>query len=133
MRRLLPALAAAAACAGASSREPACAAPAERVEIRLIQVGWNVIDPGGQSLDLMTRPRRDPRQAEALASHLLDQCRKGAAMERLQDSYSDVPGGTLVVGPQAEVPFKGVALCLQKDECALVRSETAFHVLKRID
>lgn len=53
-------------------------------------------------------------------------------MESLQDRYSEVPAGSVVVGRQAKVPFKAVALCLQKNECALVRSNVAFHVLKRI-
>ena len=54
-------------------------------------------------------------------------------MEALQDRYSEVPGGSIVVGPQAKVPFKAAALCLQKNECTIVRSNVAFHVLKRID
>lgn len=131
----LAALAAVAGCVSAPTRDPAaCAAPADRVEIRQIQVGWNRFDPGVQPPVVdPARPSRDPRQAESLASDLLAQCRKGARMEALQDRYSEVPGGSIVVGPKANVPFKAAALCLQKNECALVRSKVAFHVLKRID
>jgi len=53
-------------------------------------------------------------------------------MESLQDRYSEAPAGSVVIGRQAKVPFKAVALCLQKNECALVRSSAAFHVVKRI-
>ncbi len=129
------ALAAASGCASSAVREPTCANPADRAEIEQIQIGWTRLDPGLQRpIEDPTMPRsRDPRQAEALAGDLLAQCRKGARMEALQDRYSEVPGGSIVVGPQARVPFKGAALCLKKNECALVRSNVAFHVLKRID
>jgi hypothetical protein len=128
-------LAAAFACASSGVRDPACANPADRAEIQQIQIGWTRLDPGLQRpIEDPTLPRsRDPRQAEALAGDLLAQCRKGSRMEPLQDRYSEVPGGSVVVGPQAGVPFKGAALCLQKNECAVVRSNVAFHVLKRID
>lgn len=108
------------ACASAPTRDPgACATPADRAEILQVQVDAR-------------RPGRDVRQAESLANDLLAQCKKGASMESLQDRYSEVPAGSVVVGRQAKVPFKAVALCLQKNECALVRSNVAFHVLKRI-
>jgi hypothetical protein len=128
-------LAAAFGCASSGVREPNCADPANRAEIQQIQIGWTRLDPGLQRpIEDPTMPRsRDPRQAEALAGDLLAQCRKGARMEALQDRYSEVPGGSIVVGPQASVPFKRAALCLQKSECAVVRSKVAFHVLKRID
>jgi hypothetical protein len=123
-----------AACASAPVREPSCTAPANRVEIQHIQVGWHRQDPTIQSPVVDPRvPTRDPRQAEDLARNLLDQCRSGAAVEALQDRYSEVPGGSIVVGPRSNVPFRTAALCMQKKECALVRSNVAFHVLKRID
>ena len=78
-------------------------------------------------------PTRDPRQAEDLARNLLDECRSGTAMEPLQDRYSEVPGGSIVVGARSNVPFRAAALCMRKNECAVVRSNVAFHVLKRID
>lgn len=129
------AVAATFACASSGVRDPACANPADRAEIQQVQIGWTRLDPGLQRpVEDPTMPRsRDPRQAEALAGDLLSQCRKGARMEALQDRYSEVPGGSIVVGPQATVPFKAAALCLQKNECTLVRSNVAFHVLKRID
>jgi hypothetical protein len=128
-------LAAASGCASSGVRGPACASPADRAEIEQIQIGWTRLDPGLQRPveDPNVARSRDPRQAEALAGDLLEQCRKGASMESLQLRYSEVPGGSVVVGPQARVPFKGAALCLRKNECAVVRSNIAFHVLKRID
>jgi len=121
-------LAASFACASASVREPTCATPLARVEIQQVQIGWQRLDPPVDP----RAPTRDSREAEALAKNLLAQCRKGSPMELLQDRYSEVPGGSVVVGPRANVPFKSAALCMQKNECALVRSDVAFHVLKRI-
>lgn len=123
-----------AACASAPVPEPSCTAPASRVEIQQIQVGWQRQDPTIQRPVVDPRvPTRDPRQAEELARSLQDQCRSGGAMEPLQDRYSEVPGGSVVVGPRSNVPFRTAALCMRKSECALVRSNIAFHVLKRID
>jgi len=135
MKTLLIGIAASLACASAPIRDPAaCSAPADRVEIQQVQIGWNRLDPGLRPpVTDVARPSRDPRQAESLANDLLAQCRKGARMDALQDRYSEVPGGSIVVGPQANVPFKAAALCLKKNECAVVRSNVAFHVLKRID
>jgi hypothetical protein len=126
--------AACAACSSAPVREPSCTTPASRVEVQQIQVGWQRLDPTLQRPVVDPRtPTRDPRQAEELARNLLDQCRSGAAIEPLQDRYSEVPGGSIVVGPRSNVPFRTAALCLQKNECGLIRSNVAFHVLKRID
>jgi hypothetical protein len=120
MRSAVAWLAACAACASAPPKDPSrCADPAARAEVQQIQIGWSA--------------GRDPKQAEALANDLYSQCRKGAAMDGLQDRYSDVPGGSIVVGPQARVPYKAAALCLRKNECAVVRGASAFYVLKRID
>jgi hypothetical protein len=132
MKRLL--ICAALGCASASPREPTCTAPAGRVEIQQVQVGWQRLDPTMQRPIVDPRvPTRDPRQAEDLARDLLGQCRSGAAMESLQDRYSEAPGGSVVVGRRSELPFRNAALCLRKGECALIRSNVAFHVLKRID
>lgn len=126
-------LAATLACASAQTHGGDCAAPADRVEIQQIQVGWQRLDRRLQRPIVDPRvPTRDPDEAEALAKDLLARCRNGAPMAPLQDTYSEVPGGSVVVGPRANVPFKATALCLQKNECALVRSNIAFHVLKRI-
>jgi parvulin-like peptidyl-prolyl cis-trans isomerase-like protein len=135
MRLLSLCIATTVACASTPTRNPAaCAAPADRAEIQQVQVGWNRLDPGNQPPIVdPSKPSRDPRQAESLANELLAQCRKGARMEPLQDKYSEVPGGSVVVGPQAKIPFRAAALCLQKNECALVHSKVAFHVVKRID
>ena len=73
-----------AACASAPLREPSCTAPANRVEIQHVQVGWQRQDPTIQSPVVDPRvPTRDPRQAEDLARNLLDECRSGSAMEVL--------------------------------------------------
>jgi hypothetical protein len=129
-----PAAVLCAACASAPTRDPAaCAVPHDRVEVEQVQIGWNRLDPGNQPpvVDL-DRPSRDPRQAETLANQLLARCRTGAKMEPLQEKYSEVQPGSLVIGPNADVPYRAVALCLQPNECAVVRSRIAFHVLKRI-
>ena len=124
---------AATACASASPREPSCTTPAERAEIQQVQVGWQRLDPPLQRPIVDPRvPTRSPREAEQLATDLLEQCRRGAAMDALQDRFSEVPGGTVVVGQRADVPFKSAALCLKPGECAMVHSNIAFHVLKRI-
>ena len=132
--RPCPAIALCLACASAPTRDPAaCSAPEGRVEVEQVQVGWNRLDPGEQPpiVDL-ERPSRDPRQAETLANELLAQCRNGAKMDKLQEKYSEVQPGSLVIGAHADVPYKAAALCLQPNECAMVRSKIAFHVLKRI-
>jgi hypothetical protein len=129
-----PAIALCLACASAPTRDPAaCNAPEGRVEVEQVQIGWNRLDPGEQPpiVDL-DRPSRDPRQAETLANELLAQCRKGANMDKLQEKYSEAQPGSLVIGAHADVPYKAAALCLQPNECAMVRSKIAFHVLKRI-
>ena len=130
MRFLLAGLTAI-ACASAPVRDPSgCAAPVERAEIQQVQIGWK--RPGARAVEA-SLPSRDEKQAEELAGDLFAQCRNGARMDTLQDRYSDAPGGSILVGPQARVPFRGAALCLPKNECALVRSDAAWHVLKRID
>ena len=93
-----------AACASAPLREPSCTAPANRVEIQHVQVGWQRQDPTIQSPVVDPRvPTRDPRQAE------------------------------VIIETSEYIRCKAAALCLQPDECAVVRSNVAFHVLKRID
>jgi hypothetical protein len=129
-----PAFALCAACASAPTRDPAaCAVPSDRVEVEQVQIGWNRLDPGDQPPIVdVARPSRDPRQAETLANQVLAECRRGAKMEPLQEKYSEAQPGSLVIGTHADVPYKAAALCLQPDECALVRSKIALHVLKRI-
>jgi len=132
--RLLLAGLCAIGCASAPVRDPSgCGAPAERAEIQQVQVGWKRPEASRSQAVDPSQPSRDERQAEELASELFAQCRKGARMDALQDRYSEAPGGSILVGPQARVPFRGAALCLPKTECALVRSDAAYHVLKRID
>jgi hypothetical protein len=128
-------LSALAACASSQMRGPECSVPADRVEIQQVQVGWNRLSRAVAPAPIVD-PRvtnRTPEDAEALAKDLLAKCRNGEAMEPLQDRYSEVPGGTIVVGPRADLPFKSGALCMQKGECAVVRSDVAFHVLKRVN
>jgi hypothetical protein len=134
MKLSLPCALFCAACASSQVREPSCTTPATRAEIQQIQVGWQRPDLTVQRSTVDPRvPTRDPRQAEDLARDLLDQCRAGAAVEPLQDRYSEAPGGSIVVGARSNVPFRAAALCMRKNECALIRSNVAFHVLKRID
>ena len=75
---------AATACASVSPREPACTTPAERAEIQQVQVGWQRLDPPLQRPIVDPRvPTRAPREAEQLATDLLEQCRRGAEDSRL--------------------------------------------------
>jgi hypothetical protein len=122
-----------AACATAAPKEPTCAVPADRAEIQQVQVGWQRLDPPLQRPIVDPRvPSRSTREAEQLANDLLEQCRRGESVEQMQDKYSEVPGGTVVVGPRADVPYRSAALCMKPGECALIRSNIAFHLLKRI-
>src|SRR2546428_2427360 len=127
------ALAVTLACASTPTSDPGtCATPADGAEVLQIRGAWNRTHvPGRQPVADASRPSRDVRQAESLAKDLLAQCRNGASMESLQDRYSEVPAGSVVVGRQAKVPFKTVALCLRQNDVALVRSSLAFHVGKR--
>jgi hypothetical protein len=124
-----------AACASAQRSGPQCAAPADRVEVQQVQVGWQRLSRAVAPAPIVD-PRittRTPEDAEALATDLLGKCRSGERMEALQDRYSEVPGGSVLVGPNSDVPFRAAALCLQKNDCALIRSDVAFHVVKRIE
>jgi hypothetical protein len=124
-----------AACASApATREPeACNQPAVRAEVEQIQIGWNRLDPGEQPPIVdVAHPSRDPRQAESLANELLVRCKKGEKMAPLQDKYSEVQPGTLMLGADSAMPFKAASLCLRPGECAMVRGKIAFHVVKRI-
>ena len=122
------------ACASAPTRDPsACPSPAERVEVEQIQVGWNRFDTGNNPPVVdVDRPSRDERQAATLANELMAKCAQGAKLEALQDKYSEAQGGSVVLGRNSDVPYKAAALCLQPNECVVVRSKIAFHVLKRI-
>ena len=115
-------------------RDPAsCEAPAERVEVEQVQVGWNTFTPPGLPTVMnVEHPTRDERQAEALANELLKQCQQGVPMAPLQDKFSEVPGGSQVLGANSDVGYKGAALCLKPGECAVARSNVAWHVIKRI-
>ncbi len=124
-----------AACASTPIRESdRCDAPAERVEVEEIQVGWNVYSPPGRPpvVDMRHPTTRDQKQAEALTSDLLEQCKKGVPMGALQERFSEVPPGSQVIGANSKVDYKATALCLQPGECAAVRGKIAFHVVKRI-
>jgi len=132
--RLAAVLVLCAGCASGPRPDPAaCAAPADRVEVEQVQFGWNRVDYENRPpvVDVQ-RPSRDVRQTESLAEELLAQCRKGVPMAPLQDKFSEVPGGSQVLGPNSDVDYKAAALCLQPGECVVVRGKVAFHLLKRV-
>ena len=122
----------------------ACAAPAPRppprvtdeAQIQQIQVGWlQVRNPRPDSPPVQVLnggPAPDERQARETAETLLDKCRKGAPMEPLQKQYSEEPPGTLAIDAKTQSPLRDQALTLQPGECALVRSNYALHVIKRV-
>lgn len=122
------------ACASAQTRDKgACPAPADRVEIERIQLGWTRVDYDNRPPVLDSQnPSRDLRQTESLATQLLEQCRKGTPMGPLQDRFSEVAGGSQVLGTHSDVDYKSAALCLQPGECAAVQGKVAFHIIKRI-
>ena len=106
------------------------------VEIVHVQVGWMQITPGQpykppvEILNGGAAP--DPRHAEEIAQNILAQCEKGAPMAPLQQKYSESDLGTMTVDDATRQPFRDLALGLQNGECAMMRSDYAFHVLKRV-
>ena len=134
MRWLL--LAAVAGCAGASPRQSACTAPAERAEVAQIQVGWNAMSSGRPQdppVVNMRNPQRYEQDAERMAQDLLARCRKGEPLAPLQEKFSEVSPGTSVIDASSDAPYREAALCLQPGECAVVHGPSAWHVLKRVN
>ena len=128
-----------AACASAPrAPEPSsCDTPSPSAEVEQIQVGWNAA-LSGRPEDLpivdVARPVRYERQASDLAAQLLDQCRAGKpSFESLQKKYSEADPGAETIDARDKAPYRAAALCLKPNECALVRSNYAFHVVKRIN
>jgi hypothetical protein len=122
----------------------ACAAPAPRppprvadqVQVQQIQVGWLQLASGRPDrppVEILNGGRApDEVEAGEIAQNLLDKCRKGAPMEPLQKQYSEEPPGTFALDAQSKSPLRDQALALQPGECALVRSNSALHVIKRV-
>ena len=123
-------------CASAQPRPQGCGAPAERVEVAQIQIGWNAMLTGRpQELPVVNElnPQRYERDAEQLAVDLLRRCEKGEPLAPLQQQYSEVGPGTSVIDASSGVPFRDAALCLKPGQCALVHGPAAYHVVKRLN
>jgi hypothetical protein len=123
-------------CASAQPRPPACSAPAERVEVAQIQIGWNAVlteRPRDPPIVNMQNPQRYEREAEELAADLLRRCEKGEPLGPLQQRYSEVDSGTSLIDASSSAPYREAALCLRPGQCTLVRGPVAYHVLKRLN
>src|SRR5260370_21479774 len=103
-------------CASAQPRPQACGAPAERVEVAQIQIGWNAMLSGRpQELPVVNElnPQRYERDAEQLALDLLRRCEKGEPLAPLQQQYSEAGPRLSVIHAPSGAPFRDAALCLQ--------------------
>ena len=123
-------------CASAQPRPPACTAPAERVEVAQIQIGWNAVLTGRpRELPVvnMQNPQRYEREAEELAADLLRRCEKGEPLAPLQERYSETDPGTSVIDASSSAPYREEALCLRPGRCTLVHGPVAYHVVKRLN
>lgn len=108
---------------------------ANAVEVIHVQVGWYQLTPGQPNrppVELVNAPAPDPRHAEEIARDVLAQCEKGAPMAPLQQKYSESDLGTTTVDDATHQPYKDLALSLKDGECALMRTDGAFHVIKRV-
>jgi hypothetical protein len=81
------------------------------------------------------RHGRAPDEVEAgeIAQTVLDKCKKGVSIEALQTQYSEVAAETIAIEAESRLPFRDLALSLQPGECALMRSNYALHVIKRVE
>ena len=122
-------------CACATAMPPP-ARVADQVDVEQIQVGWIQVPTGQPNRPIVEdlRHGRAPDEVEAkeTAQRLLDQCEKGAAIEPLQKQYSEVEPGVVSVDGSSRLPFRDLALSLKPGDCALYRSNIAFHVIKRV-
>ena len=108
---------------------------ADVVEVVHVQVGWMQINPGQPNrptVEDVKAPAPDERHAEEIARDVLDKCEKGAPMAPLQQQYSESDLGTTTVNDATRQPFRELALGLKPGECAMMRSNYAFHVIKRV-
>ncbi|MFN2546984.1 MAG: hypothetical protein ABR567_06110 [Myxococcales bacterium] len=121
-----------------ASRPPPRPPPrlADAVEIIHVQIGWLQVTSGQPYKPpvevLNGGPAPDERHAEEIARDVLDQCEKGAPMGPLQRRYSEADPGTMTVDEATRQPFRDVALGLHNGECFMMRSDYAFHVIKRV-
>jgi hypothetical protein len=135
MRRALLAAAALIACRGSAPRPP------PRVTgfaiVRQVQVGWMQLATGQLNKPPVEdlRHGRAPDEVEAgeIAQTVLDKCKKGVSIEALQTQYSEVAAETIAIEAESRLPFRDLALSLQPGECALMRSNYALHVIKRVE
>ena len=109
---------------------------AAAVEIVHIQVGWLQIsrgDPNRPPVEILQGGAApDERHAEEIARDLFARCQRGDPMAPLQQKYSEVEPGTVTVDDATRQPFRDLALGLTNGECAMMRSDYAFHVFKRV-
>ena len=109
---------------------------ADAVEIVHIQVGWLQINTGQPNRPpveiLRGGPAPDDVHAEEIARGILARCEKGAPMAPLQQEFSELPAGTTTVDAATTQPYRDLALGLQNGECVMMRSDYAFHVIKRV-
>lgn len=132
MRRALLALALA-ACAGPKPRPLPRAA--DIVEVQQIRVGWMQLYDGRPDrfvVEDKLAPKPDEREAREIAQRLLGACEQGAPMEPLQKKYSETEPGLETIDDATPAPYRDLALSLKPGECALMRSDIGFHVLKRV-
>lgn len=134
--RIAALAAAACGCASAPARLPP-APIADRVVVQVVQVGWTQLATGQPDRppveDLRHGRAPDPVEAAEIAQNVLDRCRKGESMERLQRDFSEDRVGAQTIDSLSKVPFRDVALSLKPAECALFRSNYALHVVKRVE
>jgi hypothetical protein len=123
----------------ACAKPPVRPAPrqADSVEIIHVQIGWmqlNAGQPYKPPVEVLNRgpPQPDERHAEEMARDVLDKCEKGAPMAPLQKQYSEADLGTMTVDDATREPFRDLALGLKEGECAMMRSDIGFHVIKRV-
>ena len=121
----------------------ACAAPrpppartADSVVVEQVQVGWMQLSAGRPDhppVEILNGgPAPDETHAREIAEGILARCEKGAPMAALQKQFSEEDPGQVTVDGAARVPFRDYALSLHPGECGLVRSDVAFHVIKRV-
>ena len=122
-----------AACAGPQPRPPRRAA--DVVEVQQIRVGWMQLANGRPDryvLQDKLAPKPDEVEAREIAQRLLDECEKGAPMEPLQKKYSETDPGIETIDDATRVPWRDLALSLKPGQCAMMRSDIGFHVVKRV-
>jgi parvulin-like peptidyl-prolyl isomerase len=105
------------------------------VRIQHILISWK--DAPGKPAD--PRAERTKAEADALAKSVLARARRGEKMAALMKEVSEDPGSkddgrAYDVATESAMiePFKNMALRLKLGEVGLVKSESGWHVMKRI-